>query len=158
MLGYLSCGARAKKQKENTSWSQATFVYFRATPPRRLTPALVACRCRPPPPPCSSTIRRLLALCRQPLAPQRNNIAADIVTASSSYPRSLLLLVAPSTDRSCRRHPPLSTNHSGPRTPLPSASSPSRRRLSAEWKLRRGYCGVLTYDDLNPKKEKLLQE
>ncbi len=48
MLG-LQSRDHAKKQKENTSWSQATFVYFRAMPPRHLTPALVACRCRPPP-------------------------------------------------------------------------------------------------------------
>ena len=49
MLG-LQSRDHAKKRKENTSWSQATFVYFRAMPPRHLTPALVACRCRPPPP------------------------------------------------------------------------------------------------------------
>jgi hypothetical protein len=48
MLG-LQSRDHAKKRKENTSWSQATFVYFRAMPPRHLTPALVACRCRPPP-------------------------------------------------------------------------------------------------------------
>ena len=48
MLG-LQSRDHAKKGKENTSWSQATFVYFRAIPPRHLTPALVACRCRPPP-------------------------------------------------------------------------------------------------------------
>ncbi len=29
--------------------------------------------------------------------------------------------------------------------------------LTSEWKLGRGYCGVLTSDDLNPK-EKSLQE
>jgi len=58
MLG-LQSRDHAKKRKENTSWSQATFVFFRAMPPHHLTPALVACRCRPPPPPCSSTIRRL---------------------------------------------------------------------------------------------------
>jgi len=48
MLG-LQSRDHAKKRKENTSWSQATFVYFRAMPPRHLTPALVTCRCRPPP-------------------------------------------------------------------------------------------------------------
>ena len=48
MLG-LQSRDHAKKRKENTSWSQATFVYFRAMPPRHLTPGLVACRCRPPP-------------------------------------------------------------------------------------------------------------
>ena len=48
MLG-LQSRDHAKKRKENTSLSQATFVYFRAMPPRHLTPALVACRCRPPP-------------------------------------------------------------------------------------------------------------
>ena len=48
MLG-LQSHDHAKKRKENTSWSQATFVYFRAMPPRHLTPALVACHCRPPP-------------------------------------------------------------------------------------------------------------
>ena len=48
MLG-LQSRDHAKKRKENTSWSQATFVYFRAMPPRHLTPALVACRCHPPP-------------------------------------------------------------------------------------------------------------
>jgi hypothetical protein len=128
----LGCQSRdhAKKQKENTSWSQATFIFYRALPPRRLTLALVTCRCRPPPPPCSSTIRRLLALCRRPPPPQRNNIAANIVTASSSSPCSLLLLFAPSTNCSCRRQPPLSTNHSGPCASLPSACSPSRRRPS----------------------------
>ncbi len=127
LLAYHSC------QKENTSWSHATSVYYiRATPPRRLTPALVACRCRPPPPPCSSTIRRLLTSCRRPLPPQRNYIAADIVTVSSSSPRSLLSLVSPSTDRSCRHQPPLSsTNHSGPHASLPSACSPSHRHPSA---------------------------
>jgi len=48
MLG-LQSRDHAKKRKENTSWSQATFVYFRAMPTRHLTPALVACRCHPPP-------------------------------------------------------------------------------------------------------------
>ncbi len=103
-----------KKRKENTSWSQATFVYFRATPPRHLMPTLFTCCCRPPPPPCSSTVRRLIASCRLPPPPQRNNIAADIVSVSSSSPSSLLSLVAPSTDRSCRHQLPLLTNHSGP--------------------------------------------
>ena len=48
MLG-LQSRDHAKNRKYNTSLSQATLVYFRAMPPRHLTPALVACRCRPPP-------------------------------------------------------------------------------------------------------------
>ena len=46
----LQSSDHAKKRKLNTSLSQqATLVYFRAMPPRHLTPALVACHCRPPP-------------------------------------------------------------------------------------------------------------